>query len=34
MYLGNHAIASNSKLVPVGEYLPGVNQVAVFDIEP
>jgi len=27
-------MTGNSKLFPVGEYLPGVNEVAVFDIEP
>jgi hypothetical protein len=29
-----HCVTSNKKLVPVGEYLPGVKEVAVFNIEP
>ena len=29
-----HCVTSNNKLVPVGEYLPGVKEVAVFNIEP
>ncbi len=28
-----HCMSSNNKLVPVGEYLPGIKEVAVFNIE-